>query len=109
MVRMDADSRFAVALGAALLIGGAWPAAAQEQAPREVAEPNVKRTVIEDDGVRIEELRVRGQTQRIVVRSKAGNAAPYEIVPIDGARDIPQNRANARGAEGKRVWSLFSF
>jgi hypothetical protein len=106
---MKPDPRALRFLPAALLaLCSVVPVAAQTPNAAE-NEPNVKRTVVEDDGVRIEELRVRGQTQRIVVRSKTGNVAPYEIVPIDGARDIPQNRANARGAEGKRVWSLFSF
>ena len=37
-------------------------ALAQDEAPRG-GEPKVERKVTEDDGVRIEELRVRGQTQ----------------------------------------------
>jgi hypothetical protein len=69
-------------------------------------EPAVKRTVVEDDGVRVEELRVRGQTQSIVVRSKAGGGAkPYEIVTVDGARDLSKDR----GAAGHSVWRLFGF
>jgi hypothetical protein len=85
----------------------ALSAAALAQA-KDVPEPKVERTVIEDDGARIEELRVRGQLQRIVVKPK--NAAEYEIVaPTDG-RDPSQNRAGQQpGAAGQRVWNLLRF
>jgi hypothetical protein len=69
-------------------------------------EPAVQRTVVEDNGVRIEELRVRGQNQRITVQSKALGAAPYEIITPDGARDMSQARG---GAAGHSVWHLFGF
>ena len=68
-------------------------------------EPAVQRTVVEDDGVRIEETRVRGQLQRVVVRSKVAGARPYEIVTGDPARDPAQERR----AAGQRVWHIFSF
>ena len=67
-------------------------------------------TVIEDDGVRIEELRVRGQTQRLVVRPKVGGkAVPYEIIPADGARNMVQGAGASRGAAGQRVWNVLDF
>lgn len=66
------------------------------------AEPAVEQRVHEDDNVRIEELRVRGQTQRIVVRTKGSDARPYEIVPSDAG---DQRRASA----GQRVWQILSF
>ncbi|NJN00585.1 MAG: hypothetical protein HC793_02920, partial [Aquincola sp.] len=50
------------ALLVCLLCGGTWAQA------RDAGEPNVQRQVVEDDGARIEELRVRGQVQRIVVK-----------------------------------------
>lgn len=68
-------------------------------------EPHVQRTVIEDDGARIEELRVRGINQRLLVRPKAASAPEYEILPADPGRDAPQDRR----AAGQRVWRLFSF
>ena len=72
-------------------------------------EPAVQRSVQEDDNVRIDELRVRGVTQRIVVRPKAGGkgeALPeYEILPAEPGRDSAQDRRSA----GQRVWRLFSF
>jgi hypothetical protein len=88
-------------LAAALLLcqGTAWAADA-----RQVPEPAVQRLVSEDDNVVIEELRVRGQTQSITVKSKIPGVAPYRIVPATGARDPSQPGSTA----GQRVWQ-FTF
>ncbi len=77
---------------------------AQERAP---AEPKVQRTVIEDDNVRIEELRVRGLNTSLVVKPK--HAAEYEVVPTPGGRDPSHGRGGSQGAAGQRVWNLFKF
>ena len=69
-------------------------------------EPNVKRTHIEDDNARIDELRIRGQTKRITVQPKKGGM-PYEVLPLDASRDNSQK--GARGAEGQSVWQFLSF
>ncbi|MFN0183802.1 MAG: hypothetical protein ACKVQR_08300 [Aquabacterium sp.] len=66
--------------------------------------------VLEDDNVRIEELHVRGTTERVQVRHKhqgllSGLPRDYEIVTGSRGRDLSQ----PRGAVGQRVWSLFSF
>ena len=79
-------------------------AGAQE---RSSAEPQVQRTVIEDDSVRIEELRVRGLDTRLIVKPK--NAAEYEVVPTPGGRDPSQGRGASKGAAGQRVWNIFKF
>ena len=73
--------------------------------PQRGGEPAVQRLVAEDDNVRIEELRVRGQTQRIVVRSKIAGVRPYEVLPAGQGRDLSQDKR----AIGQRVWSVFSF
>jgi hypothetical protein len=77
---------------------------AQERTP---AEPKVQRSVIEDDSVRIEELRVRGLSTSLVVKPK--HAAEYEVVPTPGGRDPSQGRGSSQGAAGKRVWNVFKF
>ncbi len=77
---------------------------AQERTP---AEPKVQRTVIEDDNVRIEELRVRGLNTSLVVKPK--HAAEYEVVPTPGGRDPSHGRGGSQGAAGQRVWNLFKF
>jgi hypothetical protein len=89
------------------LLAIAGPALAQDAPPATKPEPKVQRTVVEDDAVRIEELRVRGQNQRIVVRIKKGPAGSYEVLPADNGRD-PSQAAN-KGAAGQRVWHVLSF
>lgn len=69
-------------------------------------EPRVERHVEEDARVHIEEVRVRGETQRLVVRPKLPGAPAYEIRPGAGSRDPSQGRA---GGAGERVWRLLSF
>ncbi len=78
------------------------PAPAEPPQPKE---PVVQRTVTEDDLVRIEEVKVRGQMQSITVKSKIRGIASYEIVPASGARDPSQPGNTA----GQRLWNFFSF
>jgi hypothetical protein len=70
-------------------------------------EPQVKQSVIEDDNARIEELRVRGQTQKITVKPK--NAPEYEILMGDGSRELSPGPGSTRAAAGQRVWRLLDF
>ncbi|MCE9658498.1 MAG: DUF2782 domain-containing protein [Burkholderiales bacterium] len=85
------------------------PAApATEPAGREVKEPVVQRTVIDDGRAVIEELRVRGQLVKATVHPKDGSPS-YEIIVGDGSRDLSEGRNNSRGAAGKRVWNVLTF
>lgn len=84
-------------------------AAAPALAPPASAEPRVQQIVIEDEGSRIEELRVRGATQRITVKPKVGTTQGYEIIVGDGSRDLSDGVNTTRGAAGKRVWHVLSF
>ncbi|NML13987.1 hypothetical protein [Azohydromonas caseinilytica] len=106
---MNALLRPAAALAAlcATLPLAAQTAQTAENARQLPPEPNVQHLVIEDEGVRVEELRVRGQTQRLVVRPR--NAAPYEVIPGGGERDMSSGPGNSRGAAGQRVWNMLSF
>ncbi len=88
--------------GAALAQAAAAPAPA-------AGEPRVQTIVVEDEGSRIEELRVRGATQRIHVQPKVGTVKGYEILVGDGSRDIGEGVNTSRGAAGKRVWNVLSF
>ena len=102
-------------LGAGLLLAGwagfAWSqgaavkaaAPAASAAQRDALTPTL--TVIEDDGVRIEEKRLNGRAQRITVQSKVQGAKPYEIIVAPGGRDASKDR----GAVGQSAWSLFDF
>ena len=77
--------------------------------PRDRTEPNIKRTVIEDRGSKIEELRVRGQAQRIVVTPKVGTQKSYEIITDSSSREMYDGSGASRGAVGKRVWNVLNF
>lgn len=95
------------ALGAMLLPAAARAQAASADAvpaPRS-AEPQVQRTVIEDDQVRIEELKVRGVVQSVTVQPRNSRAPAYRILPAEGGRDLSRERVPA----GQRVWSVMSF
>jgi hypothetical protein len=90
--------------------GLALTAQAQQEPRRAVGEPQVKRIVIEDDGARIDELRVRGVTKRITVTPKRGGKVAYEIIPADPSRDEPFTYKGGRsGASGQRVWNVLDF
>ncbi len=69
------------------------------------AEPRVQQLVAEDDQVRIDELRVRGQTQRITIQPKGEGARPYEI------RTAPAGSDPSKGREGvgQSLWPVLTF
>lgn len=73
------------------------------------AEPNTKLSVVEDEGSKIEELRVRGQTQRIVVTPKVGLKKSYQIIIGDPSRLPADGTGGAPDATGKRVWNVLNF
>lgn len=83
--------------------------AAEAAAPQLPPEPEVRHIVQEDEHVRIEELRVRGQTQRVVVQPKAPGSRPYEIVTGGPGRNLASPDDAHRGAVGQRVWSVLDF
>ena len=62
--------------------------------PSKVKEAKVEHLVTEDSQVRIEETRVRGVTQKIVVHSKIPGMGSYEIQPRDPSVD-PENDKGA--------------
>lgn len=101
---LPALALLAVATGAPAQTALPPDASASAPASR-VPEPAVQRQVSEDDNVRIEELKVRGQTQSITVRSKVPGVKPYEIVPSSGARDPSQ----PGDLSGQRLWHMLSF
>jgi hypothetical protein len=103
------NARFALlALALCAPSGAAFAQAVATPAPA-TAEPRVQHIVHEDEGSRIEELRVRGATQRISVQPKVGTAKGYEILVGDGSRDLGEGVNTSRGAAGKRVWNVLSF
>ena len=105
-------SKLVLALACCCPTGWAQTGAAGDAAgpaPR-AGEPNVRRIVIEDDGAKIDELRVRGVTRRVVVMPKIGTSRRYEIlVGPGGLVNAPEGTGGAQGAAGKRVWNVLDF
>ena len=100
------------ALLALLLTALATPtalAAEVSEASGPIADAKVVETVIEDDSTRIEELRVRGQTQKVTAQPKNSKLPSYEIIMGDGSRDLSPGAGTTRGASGRRVWSVLNF
>lgn len=84
-------------------------ASAPTSAAAGAADARASVAVIEDDSTRIEETRVRGQTQKVTVQPKNSNLPGYEILMVDGGRDLSAGPGSTRGGGGKRVWNLFNF
>ena len=85
--------------------GSSAPGTAAVRASDPAVEPGrsnqtIERIRTEDGGSRIDELRVGGQTQSIVVQPK-GDMPAYEIKPADA------RGASAQG--GARMWNFLRF
>jgi hypothetical protein len=104
---MNSTLALVLALACAPCWGQTASAAAPE--PTERGEPNVQHTVIEDKGSKIDELKVRGQTQHVIVTPKVGLTKPYEIVISPTGRDPFDGTGGARTSAGKRVWNVLNF
>jgi len=87
----------------------AAPPAKAEAAPAPKGRPDqaIKRIRTEDAGTRIDELRVGGETQQIIVQPKTGGAA-YEVKPAEGARGAAPSSGN-NDTNGTRVWNVLKF
>lgn len=81
------------------------PAARAASAPPRAAAAADGHRVIEDDQVRIDELRVRGEVRSITVQSKLRSAPPYGVLVRRSGRDPSQDDS----AAGHSVWSLLDF
>ena len=69
----------------------------------------MRRTVIEDEGSKIDEVRVRGQLTQVVVTPKVGVTRPYEIIVSRSGREPLDGTGGTGGALGKRVWNVLAF
>src|SRR5690606_10961214 len=82
----------------------------QEQPEDGRRNQRVQRIVVEDEGSRVDELRVGGQTQTITVQPKTGTPLPaYEVKANDGARARPGNLDASDSIKAPRVWNLGRF
>ncbi|MFT3720879.1 hypothetical protein [Pseudorhodoferax sp.] len=89
----------------------AWaqaPAAEGPSAPG--IDKRIERIHVEDEGARIDELRVGGEAQSLRVEPRNSALPAYEIVPNNGARVRPGNERDAApGNAGQRVWKVLGF
>jgi hypothetical protein len=69
-------------------------------------EPLAAWHIAEDEHVRVQELRVRGESRHITVHPKLPGTRPYEIAPASGALDPSQR---GRRAPGTSQWRLLDF
>lgn len=81
----------------------AW-AQAEPVPPSRGGDAAVVTSTVEDDSVRIDELRVRGQTRRITVQPRTPGFGAYEILPAEPGRS-PERDPKA----GQRVWWSLTF
>lgn len=108
--------RFASTCVLVLTLVGAVSSIAQtapaDSAPRTSggrAEQRIERIQIEDAGSRIDELRVGGETQSIVVSPRGGMPA-YDVLPGGTNRNLTRGeRGNGAASGGTRVWKLLDF
>lgn len=103
-----------VSVGSAATAASSPPAAPKaESAPPIIAagtpEPAVRDVIIEDDAMRIEEQRVRGQLTRVTVSPKNSRAPAYEIQLPTPGQDVSGAPGPQRGGAGQRVWRVMSF
>jgi alpha-ketoglutarate-dependent taurine dioxygenase len=98
----------AQAAPAATAASAALPLEDVEPKPSRFPEPAIKRTVIEDRTARIDELRVRGQLQKVTV-SPRGDVPGYEVLIGDSAHSGGEGPGSPRGATGKSVWNFLRF
>lgn len=77
-----------------------------EPSPRS-PEQRTQRIRVEDQGSRVDELRVGGETKRITVQPKTGDMPAYEVQTSDGERNRSRNGAETN--TGSRVWSVMKF
>jgi hypothetical protein len=79
--------------------------------PDQVAEAKIEEIVTEDDRARIEELRVRGEVKRVMVRLKNSVMPDYEILLSDAQYELRPGLSHGvrRGVTGTRVWRVLDF
>jgi len=75
-------------------------------APPDRTNQRVERIRIEDEGSRVDELRIGGQTRSITVTPKVTEMPAYEVQPTEGER--ARNRSGSE-ITGPRVWNIRKF
>ncbi len=85
----------------------AAPSAAEQRAPQgDKNNQRVERIRVEDEGSRVDEVRIGGQTQSITVTPKVGDMPAYEVQPSEGVRNRSRSSSDTTGP---RVWNMLKF
>ena len=96
-------------LAASAAFAQAAPPLVQESQPVDPRQnQKVERLRVEDEAVKIDEVRYGGQTQSITVQPKNGLPA-YEVLPQTPSRARLDDGRRGTSAGGERVWNVFSF
>ena len=74
----------------------------RDQTTSDGASQRIERIELEDNGNRIDELRVGGQTQSITVHPKA-DVPSYNVQPAN------PSHPDGRDGAGRRTWNVLSF
>ena len=94
---------------ATLAVAGIAQTDTQTPVAKSRPEQTIQRIRIEDAGSRIDEIRVGGETQSIVVQPKTGTSLPaYEVKPTDTARGAAPSTSK-NDTLGPRVWNVLKF
>ena len=75
-------------------------------APTDRSNQRTERIRIEDEGSRVDELRVGGQTRSITVTPKVSEMPAYEVQPTEGVRNRSRSSSDTTGP---RVWNMLKF
>ena len=86
----------------------AQPSKAEQRAAGR-ANQRIEHIKVEDEGSRIEKLRVGGQTKRITVQPKSGNAPEYEVKPPDVTRGQAGTGNDSQVNTAPPVWNIKKF
>ena len=74
--------------------------------PADKSNQRVERIRVEDQGSRVDELRVGGQTRSITVTPKVSEMPAYEVQPTEGVRNRSRSSSDTTGP---RVWNMLKF
>ena len=74
--------------------------------PADKNNQRTERIRIEDEGSRVVELRVGGQTRSITVTPKVSEMPAYEVQPTEGVRNRSRSSSDTTGP---RVWNIRKF
>lgn len=66
----------------------------------------VERIRVEDEGSRVDEVRIGGQTRSITVTPKVSDMPAYEVQPSEGVRNRSRSSSDTTGP---RVWNIRKF